>query len=40
MTSKKTALRKLAEEKVDHLPEGFEAVSPEEIRQTLHELRV
>ncbi|MEI7636888.1 MAG: diguanylate cyclase [Syntrophus sp. (in: bacteria)] len=32
--------RKQAEEKISHLPEDFNALSPEEKRQILHELRV
>ncbi|MEI7639868.1 MAG: hypothetical protein WCJ37_21310, partial [Syntrophus sp. (in: bacteria)] len=40
MIDKKTELRKQAEEKFAHLPENIETMSPEEIRQTLHELRV
>ena len=40
MTDKKIELRKQAEEKASHLPEEMDAMSPEEIRQTLHELRV
>ena len=40
MTDKKIELRKQAEEEASHLPEEMDAMSPEEIRQTLHELRV
>jgi two-component system cell cycle sensor histidine kinase/response regulator CckA len=40
MTDKKTELRKQAEERASHVPEDLEALSPAEIRQTLHELRV
>jgi len=40
MTTRKTALRRQAEEKASHLSENFDAISPEEARQTLLELRV
>ena len=40
MTGKKTDLRKQAEKKAARLPENIETMSPEEIRLTLHELRV
>ncbi|MEI7636634.1 MAG: hypothetical protein WCJ37_04960, partial [Syntrophus sp. (in: bacteria)] len=40
MTGKKTNLRKQAEKKAAHLPDDLNALSPEEIRLTLHELRV
>ena len=40
MTTRKTALRRQAEEKASHLPDNFDAISPEETRRELHELRV
>ena len=40
MTDKKTDLRKQAEEKAAQSPENLDALSPEEIRRALHELRV
>ena len=40
MDDKKTELRKQAEGKASHVPEDLEAISPAEMRQTLHELRV
>ena len=40
MSDKKTDLRKQAEQKAAHLPKNIETMSPEEVRLTLHELRV
>jgi len=40
MSDKKTDLRKEAEKKAAHLPENIATMSPEEIRMTVHELRV
>ena len=40
MSDIKTDLRKQAEKKAVHFPENIETMSPEEIRLTLHELRV
>jgi len=40
MSDKKTDLRKQAEGKASHLPDDLDALSPEELRLRLHELRV
>jgi diguanylate cyclase (GGDEF)-like protein/PAS domain S-box-containing protein len=40
MTDKKSALRKQAEQPADRVPEDLQSLSPEEIRRTLHELRM